>query len=201
MFACPISNTAASASPVAAPPSSGRASTTPARASQGRPVPTAWVAPEGLDRAAWISQGRRLGALSRKSNWWVGDWLRFGAAKWGEKYTLAAKITGHDTHSLENMVYVASHVNISLRRENLSWSHHFLVAALGPDEQAHWLEIATERRMSVNDLRVELKSAQRGVRAAPDTIESSMGSEGIASTVVCPKCGFQLPAESSLSAR
>ncbi len=191
-----MSTTAASASLVSAPPSNAKADTTPVRASQRRPVPTAWVAPEGLDRSAWILQGKHLGELSRKSNWLVGDWLRFGTAVWGEKYTLAAKITGHDTHSLENMVYVASHVGISLRRENLSWSHHSLVAALEPDEQAHWLDIATERRMSVNDLRIELKSAHRSVKAAPDTIESATGSEGTTSTVVCPQCGFELPAES-----
>ncbi len=186
-----MSDATASASPVSVPTSNARASITPVRAGQRRPVPTAWVAPQGLDRSTWILQGRHLGELSRKSNWLVGDWLRFGTAEWGEKYTLAARITGHDPHSLENMVYVASHVDISLRRENLSWSHHFLVAALDPDAQAHWLDIATERRMSVNDLRIELKAAHRSVKAVPDTIESSTG-EGTTSPVVCPQCGFEL---------
>ncbi len=190
-----MGDTATSASSVSVPPSNPRAGTTPVRASQRRPVPTAWVAPEGLDRSAWILHGRHLGELSRKSNWLVGDWLRFGTAEWGEKYTLGAKITGHDTHSLENMVYVASHVDISLRRENLSWSHHFLVAALEPEEQAHWLDMAIERRMSVNDLRIELKAAHRSVKSTPNTIESSTG-EGATSTVVCPQCGFELPTES-----
>lgn len=190
-----MSDTAASASPVPVP-SNIRAGTTPVRVGQDRRLPTVWVASEGLDRPAWILQGRHLGALSRKSNWWVGDWLRFGAAKWGERYALAARITGHDTHSLENMVYVASHVHISLRRENLSWSHHFLVAALKSDEQAHWLDMATERRMSVNDLRIELRAAHRSAKAATDKSESSTGSEGATTCIVCPKCGFELPAES-----
>lgn len=175
------------ATPAAAP------STTPVRADQRRQVSTVWVAPAGLDRPAWILQGRRLGALSRKGNWWVGDWLRFGAAKWGEKYTLAAKITGHDTHSLENMVYVASHVDISLRRENLSWSHHFLVAALEPDEQAYWLDKATEHRMSVSDLRIELKAARRSAEADSDTVASVADSTETTSITVCPRCGLELP--------
>lgn len=166
----------------------------PARAGQHRRVPTAWVASEGLDRPGWILQGRRLGALSRTSNWWVGDWLRFGAAQWGEKYTLAARITGHDTHSLENMVYVASHVDVSLRRENLSWSHHALVAALPRDEQAHWLDMAAERRMSVTDLRLELRTAQRLSRGGPEPRAPSTDSVSATSRVICPQCGFQLPA-------
>jgi ssDNA-binding Zn-finger/Zn-ribbon topoisomerase 1 len=127
--------------------------------------------------------------LSRKSNWWVGDWLRFGAAKWGEKYALAAKITGHDTHSLENMVYVASHVDISLRRENLSWSHHFLVAALDPEQQEYWLDRALECNFTVNDLRIELKAAQR----AESKGDAPACASAEADAVVCPQCGYKLP--------
>lgn len=192
-----MSDPAASASPVSAPPSNARADTTPVRTGHHRPAPTAWVAPEGLDRAGWVTAGARLGGLSRTSNWWIGDWIRYGTAKWGEKYAAAAKITGYDRHSLENMAYVASRFDdISLRRENLSWSHHLLVAALEPDEQACWLDMATERRMSVNDLRIELRAAHRSLKAAPDTVECSTGSEGTTSTIVCPQCGFELPTES-----
>jgi hypothetical protein len=155
--------------------------------------PIAWTPPEDLDRAAWILQGRRLGALSRQSNWWVGDWLRYGTAKWGEKYTIAAKITGYDTHSLENMVYVASRVEISLRRESLSWSHHFLVAALEPAEQAYWLDRATECSFSVNDLRIELRAARHRLKADSD----ERGEARKPSDLVCPQCGFRLAASES----
>ncbi len=159
-------------------------------------VAVAWIPPEGIDRAAWISAGTRLGGYSRSSNWWVGDWLRYGTSRWGEKYVVAAKITGYDPHSLENMVYVASRFDISLRRENLSWSHHFLVAGLGPEEQTHWLDVATERHLSVNDLRIELRTARRGTKAAPETVvDSAEVNEAtvIANTViVCPNCGHQI---------
>jgi hypothetical protein len=166
-------------------------------ARQNASLPTAWTPPEGLDRPGWILHGRRLGALSRKSNWWVGDWLRFGAAKWGEKYVLAAKITGHDTHSLENMVYVASHVDISLRRENLSWSHHCLVAAFDPEEQTYWLDRATECKFSVNDLRIELRAAKRALKGGSG---GSVEDGEQTPAVVCPKCGFRLTDDGSESA-
>lgn len=153
---------------------------------------TAWLPPDGMDRPAWIAVGIRLGVLSRSSNWWVGDWLRYGTAKWGEKYVVAAKITGYDPHSLENMVYVATRFDISLRRETLSWSHHFLVAALAPDEQAHWLDLATERHLSVNDLRIELRAAQRGIKAASHTGVSKPSGLETSGLAACPQCGFDL---------
>jgi hypothetical protein len=164
----------------------------PSQPAGPQPAPVAWIPPEGIDREAWIATGTRLGGYSRSSNWWVGDWLRYGTARWGEKYVVAARITGYDPHSLENMVYVASRFDISLRREKLSWSHHFLVAGLEPEEQANWLDVATERHLSVNDLRIELRAARRGVKTAPETVVGSGEDDETTDVVVCPECGFEL---------
>jgi ssDNA-binding Zn-finger/Zn-ribbon topoisomerase 1 len=185
------------AMPVSAPPSPSKSTAkNDAKGQRRPPLPITWTPPEGLDRHAWILQGRHLGSLSRKSNWWVGDWLRYGTATWGEKYVVAAKITGYDTHSLENMVYVASRVGISLRRENLSWSHHSLVAALEPKEQTYWLDRATECNFSVNDLRIELK-ADRRLKATSDELDERSGASD---AVVCPQCGFRISAHESQTA-
>jgi hypothetical protein len=158
---------------------------------QRREMALAWVPPGDMDQARWAAAGHRLGELGRVSNWWIGDWLRYGAAKFGEKYTLAAKITGYDRHSLENMVYVASHYELSLRRENVSWSHHFLVAALPAEERDKWLRLAAEQRLSVNDLRIEVKAAQRAIDATerPDDVPAT---PAVAPTVVCPQCGCEV---------
>jgi hypothetical protein len=155
-------------------------------------APIAWKPPDGLDRGAWISAGVRLGGLSRSSNWWVGDWLRYGTEKWGEKYVTAAKITGYDPHTLENMVYVASRFEISLRRENLSWSHHFLVAALDREQQDYWLDLATKESLSVSDLRLELRSAQRRCSPPVDLDCRREGESNETIAAICPRCGFEL---------
>lgn len=139
-----------------------------------------------MDQRSWIATGRRLGQLSRVSNWWIGDWLRFGTAKWGQKYIAAAKITGYDAHSLENMVYVASRIESSLRRENLSWSHHALVAALDSGEREQWLNLAVVRRLSVADLRIELRAAQRALKSSA---ASDSQPEGQVASLICPHCG------------
>src|SRR5687768_3997103 len=104
------------------------------RADTGRRVPAmrprvgltskSW-SPRGAPTVAdWVRLGRGLGALGRASGWWIGDWLRYGNARYGERYGAAARITGYDVQSLMNMAYVAGRFEVSRRRESLSFSHH-----------------------------------------------------------------------------
>jgi hypothetical protein len=159
---------------------------TPARKRRTATItPVAWTASGEMDLAEWVAAGRSLGAIGRCSQWWLADWIRYGNARFGERYARAAAITGYDPQTLMNMVYVASRFDFSRRREKLSWSHHEAVASLEQDRQERWLNLATERKLSVADLRLELRS-----RRGPHT----KGSEGDLAPVddttwVCPKCG------------
>jgi len=147
----------------------------------------AWTPKKELQLPQWTEVGRRLGTMGRCSQWWLGDWVRYGVSKWGEKYKAAARITGYDGHSLRNMAYVASRFDLSRRRDNLSFSHHAEVSALPPEEQDVWLELASRRRLSVGDLRVELRAAGRrnDCDRAPNG-RVPVEDEGIAA--VCPEC-------------
>ncbi len=162
----------------------------------GRPTtPTvAWTPSGELERRDWLEAGRRIGEISRCSQWWVGDWLRYGNRRWGDGYTEAAKITGYDPATLRNLAWVASQVDLSLRSDKLTWSHHALVAPLEPEDQRHWLALAERERMSVADLRIELRAAERGERdAGEDVAEPQLdamdGQEGL----ICPHCGHIVP--------
>lgn len=154
----------------------------------------AWTPTQDLQLPQWTEVGRRLGTMGRSSQWWLGDWVRYGVSKWGEKYKAAARITGYDGHSLRNMAYVASRFDLSRRRDKLSFSHHAEVSALLPAEQDAWLELADKRKLSVGDLRVELRAAGRrcdrlvGLDAPPLVADG-----GIAA--VCPECAhaFTVP--------
>jgi hypothetical protein len=138
--------------------------------------------------------GRRFGEIGRCSQWWLGDWIHYGNQRFGERYTRAVKLTGYDVQSLMNMVYVASRFEISRRRENLSWSHHSAVAALDVDEQEHWLARAGAERMSVADLRLELRGRRRALKAAAAEDRSAMESEDAGEeALVCPNCGGRVP--------
>lgn len=149
----------------------------------------AWVPQEKMEHAEWIAAGRRLGAIGRCSQWWIGDWIRYGNAKWGEKYVEAARVTGYDVASLRNMAWVASRFDLSLRNDTLTWSHHVLLAPLEPEEQRRWLQRATEERFSVADLRIELRARRerggRGEVGADEEVHS-------AGVMVCPQCGHKM---------
>lgn len=150
----------------------------------------AWVPPADLEQAEWLSTGRRLGAIGRCSQWWIGDWIRFGTARWGERYTEAARVTGYDVASLRNMAWVAAQFDLSLRSDKLSWSHHVLLAPLPEDEQRHWIAKAVEQRLSVADLRLELRARRHADRElAQGSAGDGRSQEGVG---VCPHCGHAL---------
>jgi hypothetical protein len=174
--------------------------------------PVGWVAGAELAYDEWLRQGSRLGLAGRSAAWWIGDWVRYGTARYGSKYTAAARVTGYDPQTLMNMVYVASRFEISRRRESLSWSHHADVAALETEDQERWLNRAIAERFSVRDLREMLGSAKQpagrssaGREAMPPgrspatalgrvTAETrshapKRASTADTTTVVCPHCG------------
>ena len=87
------------------------------------------------------------------------------------------------------MAWVASRFDLSLRNDQLTWSHHVLLAPLDADAQREWLKRANEERLSVADLRLELRALRKGER------KSSRGesvAEDRGDAVVCPHCGHSL---------
>ena len=167
-------------------------------ATQGSAIAStvAWLPRRELDPREWAAAGRRLGAIGRCSQWWIGDWVRYGAARWGERYVEAARITGYDIASLRNMAWVASRFgDLSLRSDKLTWSHHVLLAPLEPEEAQGWIERSVGERWSVADLRVALRSARRGREALslPAGEESGAAAEEPLG-LVCPQCGHRLAA-------
>jgi len=149
----------------------------------------AWVPPADLGQAEWLSTGRRLGAIGRCSQWWIGDWIRYGAGRWGEKYTEAARVTGYDVASLRNMAWVSAQFDLSLRSDKLSWSHHVLLAPLERDEQERWIAKAVEQRLSVADLRLELRTRGQGARKGQGAAGDGSPEQGEG---ICPHCGHKL---------
>ncbi|MGB7686720.1 MAG: hypothetical protein WBL45_13165 [Solirubrobacterales bacterium] len=144
-----------------------------------------------MDLAEWVAAGQNLGAMSRCSQWWLGDWIRYGNTKFGERYSRATAITGYDAQSLMNMVWVASTFEISRRREMLSWSHHEAVASLDAQQQERWLDLAGDRRLSVADVRTELRAARKGLaQINEEETEIGFGEE---EALICPRCGGVVP--------
>lgn len=163
-----------------------------ARRSASAVSKVAWIPQGEMGHAEWIVAGRRLGAIGRCSQWWIGDWIRYGTARWGEKYAEAARVTGYDVASLRNMAWVASRFSSSLRSDELTWSHHVLLAPLEPEEQSRWLEHAREKRFSVADLRLELRALREGRRGS--SASEAAAKQASSAKAVCPHCGHKLAA-------
>jgi hypothetical protein len=146
----------------------------------------AWAPSGKLGHAEWLGVGRGLGAIGRRNQWWIGDWVRYGTSRWGERYASAARITGYDVASLRNMAWVSSRFDLSLRNDKLTWSHHVLLAPLETDERRRWLDRACAEGFSVSQLRLELRAVRTPARGSSD------GADAPRSDPVCPHCGRDL---------
>ena len=140
-------------------------------------------------QAEWLSTGRRLGAIGRCSQWWIGDWIRYGTARWGEKYAEAARVTGYDVASLRNMAWVAAQFDLSLRSDKLSWSHHVLLAPLDAGRAAA-LDRAGERGAALGG-RPAARAARQGHGGGGEKAATGEGSREQGADV-CPHCGHKL---------
>lgn len=118
---------------------------------------------DGLDYDAWCEMGKKISRFANASAWWIADWLHFGQWEYGSKYREAVAATGYDEQTLMNMASVAGKVEISRRREKLSFGHHAAVAGLDADAQDAWLIRAEAEGLSVMALREQV----RGQRALP----------------------------------
>jgi hypothetical protein len=161
---------------------------------------TGWSCAAGLTPGDWVRCGCSLGRLGRACGWWLGDWVRYGNLRYGERYALAARITGYDSQTLMNFAYVTSRFEISRRREKLSFSHHVEVASLPKPDQDRWLDVATEERLSVRELRKRVRPGLRSPRgvavlAPQEHVRPARGRNSDTPTgVVCPSCGHHFEA-------
>ena len=119
------------------------------------------ISPVGLKLPAnftsenWSELGRRLQTFESSSKWWLGDWLRDGE-KYGETYKRAVN-EGFVYGTAANLVSIAKKFEISRRRENLTWSHHAVVAALEAADADRLLAQAEAESWSVKRLRAAVR--------------------------------------------
>lgn len=163
-------------------------------------TPTSWEAGCELAVTEWVEQGRYLGAIGRGSGWWIGDWIRYGSVRYGDKYSAASQVTGYDAQSLMNMAYVAGRFDVSRRRDGLSFSHHAALASLPTDEQELWLDRAEAGALSVRSLRSELRQARhraatRAALAETRRRRDTTRPAGPELGLVCPECGHRFAPE------
>jgi len=149
-----------------------------------------WAARTDLDEPHWREAGRRIARAGHTMHWWIGDWLRFGNRRFGERYALASRLTGYDVQTLMNHAYVSAHVAVAQRRAEVSWSHYVELAKCDPADQSAWLARIVAERLSVKDLRVLLRTATSDTQ--PPAIRERVPN---LDAPLCPVCGRPMPTE------
>lgn len=158
------------------------------------------IAP-GLEFDHWQDLGTALRRTCQGVQFWIGDWIRYGEAQYGEKYNQAVEATGLKYQSLADDVYVSSRVDVSLRNEKLSFNHHRAVAALRPAQQKKWLAKAEAEELSYRQLRRAIEQKKKRVNGSLldkifDRIDDGCYTvEAIMSCLECGKNMFGLEAE------
>jgi len=105
----------------------------------------------------WEGIGKQLGYMEGAIHWWIGDWLNYGEAKWGEVYGQALDDTGFSYDTLRADKYVSSRFQLLRRRNNLSWSHHRELAPFDEPEQEKWLDRVVQEGMTRGELRANIR--------------------------------------------
>lgn len=137
--------------------------------------------PDNLTFEDWSQIGQELASRQRVLNWWIGDWWAAGQHRYGERAEIAAQgIFGKEYQTLRNIASVARSIETSRRRDNLSWSHHVEVAALPPEEADKMLDKASEKNLSVRELRRDtmLKKVHLGINRPRDTSDPDLEYDG-----------------------
>jgi hypothetical protein len=99
---------------------------------------------------------QKAGKAARGCLFIIGDAINFANGKYGEKYDHWMQLTGLEYQTLANAASIARKVQFYLRRENLTYDHHKMIAALHPEEQKHWLDLAEKEGMSSRRFRKSL---------------------------------------------
>lgn len=146
--------------------------------------------------------GAFLGKVNRSCSFWIGDWLNFGEAVYGEKMAQAAEATGLAPQTLINRASVCRHIPPERRKASLAFGIHAEVAYLNPEERDSWLAKAEREQWTRARLREEMRIVRgNGVpgpmgdladRALPSGDVDFLGepeSDPVHSHT-CPRCGY-----------
>ena len=124
----------------------------------GADAPDAWSTREG-----WLEAGRRLSERTERDRWALGDWASVGERAYGDLAAAAGEI-GIAHQTIRNLATVARKVELSRRRDSLSWSHHAAIAALPADVGDDLLSRAAAEGWSRETMREEARAASREAR-------------------------------------
>lgn len=121
-----------------------------------KPTLTGLVITGELSCEEWLKAAEFYQFLRSRTQWIIGDILRYGESRYGEKYAQAVDDHGKSSSRLSTYVYVCNRFEIERRRPELSFDHHAECAGLDPREADRVLLEAIKMRWTKQDVREEV---------------------------------------------
>lgn len=131
-----------------------------------------------------------LDRMSGSVQFWVGDFMIIAEKEFGEEFAQLVP-EGESRETWRKYKWVCERVSPDVRRVELTFSHHEIVAKMEPEEQARWLELAVKDRLTKAQLKEAIKAAKEP-KDGPG--EGGGGSDDKSSGMMfttCPQCGHE----------
>ncbi|GAH16322.1 unnamed protein product, partial [marine sediment metagenome] len=116
----------------------------------------------------WKSLMFTLNAMNESGGFWRGDLYLAGEQWFGENQ--ASSIfdpTNWNVKTWQNNASVCRRIPTSLRREQLSYTHHAIVAYLDPEQMKHYLDVAEQQKLNTRELSGLIKSEDPSSTGVP----------------------------------
>jgi len=130
----------------------------------------------GISLQQWARAGETIGLMHRGSPFWLGDWLVYGEDRFGEKHAQYVEETGLSVRTLLARARISRLVPPERRRDDLSLTHHAMVAGLLPHQQTELLARASREGLDTTAFRALVQAAD--TRPKPANRRPSLGEMG-----------------------
>lgn len=121
-----------------------------------KPTLTGLIITGELSYDDWLKAAEFYQFLRSRTQWIIGDILRYGESRYGDKYSQAVDEHGKSQSRLSTYVYICNRFDIDRRRPELSFDHHAECGSLDPREADRVLLEAIKLRWSKQDVREEV---------------------------------------------
>lgn len=125
-------------------------------------------ATDEFDLADWRKAGHHLRKQASGFKWQVGDWCRLSDHAWGERYSLASRVTGLKEQSLRHIASTCEAFSrLCRRRHKLTFRHHTEVKGLPETEADAILARAEREKLSCAAVRKLVQERNRAAKSSP----------------------------------
>ena len=108
----------------------------------------------------WLRIGNALQGINIGYQWWVGDWLAFGEAKFADKVEQGMEFTGRTENTLRQWAWTAKRFAPEERTHEVSFGHYHTMASVknkAPDVAMKLLANAEAKGLPVQLVRQQVK--------------------------------------------